>query len=169
MSGWNTRDRKLAEDVGDDFPALNNITIRGALPSDQVPAPTRSRTLPEAHFKSLRLFRKWCRYMPFVVNWTGYRRYANPEQAKVNLSHQWRQHNKVRDCGQIDMFTRAGYERLYNIQQGDIWGGYILDQIAPIARGHIDSGDGFSTLEEKKYGNKSEFLKSFYKGSKPNF
>ena len=39
----------------------------------------RSRSLPEAHLKSLRLFRKWCRYMPFVVNWTGYRKYANPE------------------------------------------------------------------------------------------
>ena len=169
MSGWNIRDRKLAEDVGDDFPALNNITIRGSLPSDMVPAPTRSRTLPEAHFKSLRLFRKWCRYMPFVVNWTGYRRYANPEQAKLNLAQQWRQHNKVRDPGQIDMFTRAGYERLYNIQQGDIWGGYILDQIAPIARGHIDSGDGFSTFDDKKFEGKSDFLKSFYKGKRPNF
>ena len=90
MSGWNTRDRTLAEDVGDDIPAMNNITIRGALPSDQVPAPTRSRTLPEAHFKSLRLFRKWCRYMPFVVNWTGYRRYANPDQAKLNLARHWK-------------------------------------------------------------------------------
>ena len=79
MSGWNIRDRKLAEDVGDDFPAMNNITIRGALPSDQVPAPKQSRTLPEAHFKSLRLFRKWCRYMPFVVNWTGYRKFASPD------------------------------------------------------------------------------------------
>ena len=39
----------------------------------------RSRSLPEAHLKSLRLFRKWCRYMPFVVNWTGYKKYANPE------------------------------------------------------------------------------------------
>ena len=86
MSGWNLKDRKLAEDVGDDFPALNNITIRGALPSDMVPAPTRSRTLPEAHFKSLRLFRKWCRYMPFVVNWNGFRRFASPEQAKLKLA-----------------------------------------------------------------------------------
>ena len=34
MSGWSGLDRKLAEDVGDDFPALNNITIRGALPHD---------------------------------------------------------------------------------------------------------------------------------------
>ena len=42
MSGYSVRDRKLAEDVGDDFPAMNNITMRGALPSDMVPAPSKS-------------------------------------------------------------------------------------------------------------------------------
>ena len=108
--------------------------------------------------------------MPFVVNYTGYRRYASPDQAKLNLANHWRQHNKVRDLGQIDAFTRAGYERLYNIQQGDVWGGYILDSISPIARDHIDGGDGYSVLDEKKFGGKSSFLKSFYKGGqKPNY
>ena len=34
MSGWHTRDRKMEEDVGDDFPAMNNITARGSLPAD---------------------------------------------------------------------------------------------------------------------------------------
>ena len=43
MSGWAAKDRKLAEDVGDDFPAMNNITIRGALPSDQVPAASKCK------------------------------------------------------------------------------------------------------------------------------
>ena len=170
MSGWHSRDNKIEEDYGDDFPAVNNITVRGALPADQVPSPTQSRTLPEAHFKSLRLFRKWCRFMPFIVSYTGYRRYASPEQAKLNLANHWRQHNKVRDIDSIDMFTCFGYERLYNIQQGDVWGGYILDQIAPVARDHIDSGDGFSFLEEKKYENKSSFLRNFYEGGKkPNY
>ena len=118
MSGYHSRDRKLAEDVGDDFPALNNITIRGALPSDRIPAASKffqlffclffpffiakSRTLPEAHFKSLRLFRKWCRYMPFVVNWTGFRRYASPEHAKLNLARHWRANNKIRNPNVID-------------------------------------------------------------------
>ena len=45
MSGYHSRDRKLAEDVGDDFPALNNITIRGALPSDRVPAASKLNEL----------------------------------------------------------------------------------------------------------------------------
>ena len=108
--------------------------------------------------------------MPFIVNWTGYRRYSNPDTAKLNLAAHWRQGNKIRQPAAIDNFTQRGYERLYNIQQGDIWGGYILDSIAPIARGSVDSGDGFSMLEEQKYENKSNFLKAFYQGGKkPNY
>ena len=34
MSGWHSRDNKLAEDTGSDFPACNNITGRGQLPAD---------------------------------------------------------------------------------------------------------------------------------------
>ena len=53
---------------------------------------------------------------------------------------------------------------------GDVWTGAILDQIAPVGRDHIDNGDGFSTLDDKLYEGKSDFLKGFYKGgAKPNF
>ena len=108
--------------------------------------------------------------MPFVVSYTGYRRYASPEGAKLNLANHWRANSKVRDTYSIDMFTRYGYERLYTVQNGDVWGGYILDSIAPVTREHIDGGDGFSTLEETKYQDKSKFLKSFYTGgNKPNY
>ena len=41
MSGWSTKDKVMAEDYGDDFPAMNNITVRGQLPSDMVPAPSK--------------------------------------------------------------------------------------------------------------------------------
>ena len=54
------------------------------------------------------------------------------------------------------MFTKVGYERLYNIQQGDVWAGYILDEIAPISKeNHINSVDGYSMLTENKYKDKS--------------
>ena len=46
MSGWNGRDRVMSEDHGDDFPAMNNITVRGQLPSDMVPAPSKYTSLP---------------------------------------------------------------------------------------------------------------------------
>jgi hypothetical protein len=57
----------------------------------------------------------------------------------------------VRDTQNIDNFVRAGYERLYNIQQGDIWGGHLLDQIAPIARENIPEYQGFSYHDEARF------------------
>ena len=68
----------------------------------------------------------------------------------------------MRDPEAIDYFTSVHTERLYNISNGDVWGGYVLDHIAPIHRDNIDGGDGFSYLEDIKYPNKSNFLKSFY-------
>ena len=89
----------------------------------------------------------------------------------MNLANHWRQGNKVRSIDAIDLFTKYGYERLYNIQMNDTWGSYTLDMIAPAGRSDfIDGADGFSFLEEQKYENKSTFLKAFYGGGKkPNF
>jgi hypothetical protein len=89
MSGWSTADVFMEEDVGNDFPAINNITVQGYLPSDQVPSPTKSRSLAEAHFKSLRLFRKYCRFMPWIIGFNGMRKYATPDQAKLQLREYW--------------------------------------------------------------------------------
>ena len=82
MSGWHPADKYMEENTFNDYPAMNNATITGYLPSDQVPSPTKSRNIVEAQIKSLRLFRKYCRYMPFIVNWYGLRRYTSPEKAK---------------------------------------------------------------------------------------
>ena len=41
MSGWHSGDKMLAEDAEDDFPQLNNITVPGVMPHDQIPAPGR--------------------------------------------------------------------------------------------------------------------------------
>ena len=43
--------------------------------------------------------------MPFIVNFSGYRRYANPETAKMNLANHWRANNKIRNSAAIDNFT----------------------------------------------------------------
>ncbi len=69
MSGWHPADKYMEENTYNDLPAINNATTYGYLPSDQIPSPTRSRNVVEAHMKSLRLFRKYCRYMPYIVNW----------------------------------------------------------------------------------------------------
>ena len=126
----------------------------------------KSRSFPEAHFKSVRLFRRYCRMMPFVVHLNGTRRYATPDQAKLQLAKYWRSHNKVRDPWTIDIFVARGYERLYNIHNGDIWGGILLDQIAPVRQGTNAGNEGFSYHDDVKFEGKSSFLKDFYKGGK---
>ena len=65
--------------------------------------------------------------MPFLLGINGYRRYTNPEQAKLQLAKYYRQHDKVRNPEQVDAFVQRNNERLYNIQQGDVWGSWILD------------------------------------------
>ena len=76
----------------------------------------------------------------------------------------------MRDIDNIDKFVAAGYDRLYSMQNGDVWGGTILDQIAPQGKGMVQRNQGFSTLEEAKYGKKTTFLQNFYQDpKKPNF
>jgi hypothetical protein len=43
----------------------------------------RSRNMVEAHLKTMRLFRKWCRFMPWIINWQGLRKFNTPEKAKL--------------------------------------------------------------------------------------
>ena len=64
-------------------------------------------------------------------------KFSSPEKAKLQVAAYWRQNNRVRDAQNIDNFVRAGYERLYGINQGDIWGGHILDILAPVSRGGV--------------------------------
>ena len=52
MSGWSTKDKMMAEDYGDDFPAMNNITVRGQLPSDMVPAPSKLISTNPSNFQT---------------------------------------------------------------------------------------------------------------------
>ena len=70
----------------------------------------------EAHFKSLRCFRKWCRMMPFIIHHYALRRVNTIEGAKLQLATNWRQGNKVRDPEIVDEFCKQQYEKLYNIQ-----------------------------------------------------
>ena len=42
MSGWSPADKYIEENTGmPDFPAVNNITMYGQLPSDQVPSASK--------------------------------------------------------------------------------------------------------------------------------
>ena len=40
MSGWHSSDKYMEDDAQEgDFPMMNNITVPGIMPHDQVPAP----------------------------------------------------------------------------------------------------------------------------------
>ena len=41
MSGWDTADKYLEDETGNEFPAMNNITVRGYLPCDMVPTTSK--------------------------------------------------------------------------------------------------------------------------------
>ncbi len=45
MSGWLPADKYMELDVGDDNPAMNNITGKGQLPSDQIPVSSKHHSL----------------------------------------------------------------------------------------------------------------------------
>lgn len=49
MSGWDTADKYMEDETGNDFPAVNAITVRGYLPSDQVPT-TSKQLYPQTNF-----------------------------------------------------------------------------------------------------------------------
>ena len=167
MSGWNYQDKNNETDTGTEFPCQNNITMRGQLPSDMVPSPRQSKTIVEAHLRSLRAYRKWCRYMPFIVAYNGLFRMTNVEQAKLQLARTWRQQNRQRSIENLDRFSTLSAERLYNMQQGDIWGGLITDWICPTDKGNWVGTHGLDQFDEKVYKGKTDFLKGFYKGDRP--
>ena len=51
MSGWDDADQMMEEDTGNQFPAVNNITVAGYLPHDRVPAPCKSTRYRETQGK----------------------------------------------------------------------------------------------------------------------
>ena len=64
----------------------------------------------------------------------------------------------------MDWFVARAGERLYNVQNGDIWGSQLLGIIAPTGDNMIQSqgNQGFSYHEDVKFQGKSSFLKDFY-------
>ena len=94
-----------------------------------------SKRLVDAHFKALRCFRKWCRMTPFIIDYYGFRKYTNPDKAKLQLRAYWLRMNKTRDITAIDHFVSNQYQALYQIQNGDTWGAHVLDFLAPPVSG----------------------------------
>ena len=54
MSGWRQADKFMEENVGDDFPAMNNQTMYGYLPFDELPAPSTPSILLIYYFRKIK-------------------------------------------------------------------------------------------------------------------
>ena len=148
--------------------AGNNITNRGANIIDHIPSTHPSRNMVEAHFKSLRLFRKLCRLTPILLRIHNLYTKVNPVQAKINCARLFREKSHLRDPSIVDHYVVKGYDALSEAEQHYCQNTHLYQFFCP--RDTTLLGDrGYSYLDEQKYGNKTTFLKSFYKGNRPNY
>jgi len=147
--------------------AGNNITIRGADITEGVPSQKPSKNLAQASLKSLRLFRKACRLMPFLLRAFEIQWRLTPTQAMLNLGNYFRRNSHLRDPVQIDFSVNEGYIKLMEAEQHHTYSTYLFQYISPT---NASPGDrGYSFLEEKRFKGKTSFLKGFYKGNKPDY
>jgi hypothetical protein len=126
-----------------------------------------SKDFVEAHVKVLKFYREACRRIPFLLQSTQKVYDVHPTQARINLGSYLRSQSHIRSLTVMDHTVSLGYEWLYEsvwfYNHSHNWFGYLLPN-------QITDNSGFSYLEDKKYGEKSTFLKSFLTGKqRPNF
>ena len=106
--------------------------------------------------------------LPYIVHSFGFRSLTSVEDAKLQLAKHWRYNDKVRTPAQIDELVCNMYERLGNIVQQDAWGGAVAYMIAPPDKRNRIRNQGYSYIQEAKYGKKSSFMNDFYTGKNKN-
>ncbi len=167
MSGWHLDDRsRMSKSINTSGNASNKITQPGHLMNNSNGSGMKSRTIAQAHFKALRCYRHWCRMVPWILKVYSMRENFNEAEAKKHLARHWRHANKVRDPQVVDEIVMRWYEKMGNIKQVDVWGGLVLDIFAPQGNEQYNKNEGYSFADEVKYGDKSEFIKDFYKGGR---
>ena len=167
MSGWHQIDKRVIK-TSFGMPMANNITAPGCEISDQVPKSFGSRNLTQAHFLSLKCYRDFCRLVPYIIHSYALRAHVTEQQAMLHLARHWRMNNKMRNTTDIDEVIARTYEKILNIKQQDIWGGYVTYMLCPKGHKHYMNTTGYSYYEEAKYGKKSNFLENFYTGGRKN-
>ena len=169
MSGWHPTDRQSTDSKTiTNLRSYNNMTQPGKLVSNMNPTGTPSRSITQAHFKALRCYRHYCRMIPFLLKTYSMREMTNEAQAKMHLARHWRRANKVRDPLMVDEMVTRWYEKMLNMKQQDIWGGYVYYLFCPSDKDQYIRREGYSYHEEVKYEGKTDFMKDFYTGGKKN-
>ena len=168
MSGWHHGEKAYHHEGNTLRTVSNHYTIPNHNAIDQVAAGTRSRTIVQAHFKALRCYRVFWRFIPFIIHKFALRTKVSEEQAKLQLARHWRHANKVRDPVTIDDMVMRTYEKLGNIKQQDVWNNYVMYMICPQDKDQYSQNEGYSYHDEAKFGKKSEFMQNFYTGGRKN-
>ena len=146
----------------------NNITtVRSDALMSNHPSVRPSRTLAEARLKVFRVYTRFCRLVPFLIRIYGYNRLISPYQFKENVASAFRENSHLRRADAIDYKVNRAYSALHDMEQhyGDTH--HFDIYVKPWTQ--ADGRYGFSYLQEKQYGNRSGFLKDFYKGNRPNY
>lgn len=87
-------------------------------------------------------------------------------QAKTNLAHNFRKNSHLRDPKIVDQYVNNYYALMHDAEAkySDVL--HFLPYILRKSENTLTTG--YSYLDQKRFANKSDFLKSFYKGSRPN-
>jgi len=147
--------------------AGNNITVRGSEIIDHLPTQKPSKNMAEASLKVLRFFRKTCRLIPFIVRIHQLQTRIKPVHAKLNIAKYIREKAHVREPWLVDLLVTKGYERMFEAEQHHTYAPLLYVFLSP---SNFTPGDrGYSYLEDKKWENKTKFLKEFYRGDRPAY
>ncbi|KAM3147022.1 hypothetical protein pb186bvf_000738 [Paramecium bursaria] len=138
----------------------NYITIRGAECPEFLPSVKKSQNITQAHFKTLRFYRKICRMLPFILRIMDFNNVVSQNQAMLNVANIFRQKAYIRDPSLVDWNITKGYEIL---QQAE-WHYLNRDHLYQYLCNTNVADSGYSYLEEKKMKGKSSFLKDFIVG-----
>ena len=103
--------------------------------------------------------------MPQILKSHSLAHMIGPVEASLNAKDRILSYQHVRDLDQIANLVVNGYEILSNAEflYSDVH--HFKEYIFP--RNYLPNHIGRDVLEEKKYPNKSRFLKDFYKGDGP--
>ncbi|CAK9208824.1 unnamed protein product [Sphagnum troendelagicum] len=120
-----------------------------------------SRTLEEAHRRSMDFFREACRALPDIMDRYNLQEVTTLSELRSKIAAEFRKHSKVTNLKVVDMLVFKGQEELqycvdHSKQRHHLLGQYIIGKEGLAGDVH--------KLGETDHG-ESEFLKSFYRGN----
>jgi hypothetical protein len=128
----------------------------------------------EAHKLTLQFYRQACRLLPALINRQGNSFHLDYHKSKLNMGAWVRKGANIREPMEVTKAIRHAYDFLfhcvYNEMESGYFNRYILTQPTRYDESYLSSfphSKGLNLMENKKFGNKSNFLRKFVKGVRP--